>query len=794
MPNRKKFLSQNILASLCLLFLLAVPFQAAAQRSITGRVVDSSGQVISQATVSLYRSSTLFDRVTTAADGRFEFPELLPGAYLLECAAEGFQNWSGRVALGDGSENMELRLAVAGIHQKITVIASEQPELPLEVGKAVSLVSRDEIARQGARTLGEALQMIPALQSQQVGGPGTVLTHRFRGLRATDTAILLDGFRFRDPSEERGSARSLVADLLVTDAERVEVLRGAGSALYGTSAIGGVVNVISRQPSEPLTTSLNFAGGSLGLLEGGGEVGGQALGQSLSYFVRADHRNYTRGIDGNDASRNNSGSAMLSYRVNSGTQLLARFRATDAFVALNESPSPLPTLPALPAGEFVREAIPFPEPGATFYTQFDDPDYHQRNRFFAGMFRLDQQVSERWVHSAGFQGLLTGRRYDDGPGVSLLASQLGYQDGLATDRQFYDGSTQQAFWRNSIQVNGSNSAHVSVEFDRETLDQDAFGLRTEASQKSLALAARNQTRLLAGRLQLQLAAQAQWYDLAIPRFSDDTRNPFGSLDAVEAPAAYNADVSLAYFFAASATKVRAHAGNGYRAPSLFERFGSGGTGVFRSYFGDPRLRPERSAFIDGGLDQFFFRDRLRASATYFYTHLQTIIDFGAFENDPFGRTFGYVNRKGGSARGVEFDFSARPAGFLEVNGSYTLTKSNQTTPTSAGTTRVLGLSNHQFTVGLAVNPVPRIRLILLATGASDYDFPVFGLTFAIPSSTYRFPGYAKLDLAGTYVVHQSEGTRLEWVTRVDNILNREYYHGGFVVPKATVRSGVRWEF
>ena len=143
---------------------------------------------------------------------------------------------------------------------------------------------------------------------------------------------------------------------------------------------------------------------------------------------------------------------------------------------------------------------------------------------------------------------------------------------------------------------------------------------------------------------------------------------------------------------------------------------------------------------------------------------------------------------------MELHVTSRPAGFLEIRGSYTLTKSNQPGVTSAGTTRVLGLSEHQFTLGASVNPTRRVRLHVLATGASNYDFPVFGLTFTIPSATYRFAGYARVDVAGVYTAYRGERARVEWVTRVDNVLNREYYQGGFVVPQATARTGVRVEF
>jgi iron complex outermembrane receptor protein len=793
MPTRLSFVPR-ILNSVCLIVFFSIPIRAAGELSVSGTVTDASGSAVYEATVRLYASTGIVLETRTDPVGGFVFSNLSAGSYVLECSREGFQDQSRRVLLADRAEVVRLTLAVAGVHQRISVIASELPELPSETAKSVSLVSAEELAERDARTLSDALQLIPALQMQQLGGPGTLLSTRFRGLRTQDTAILLDGFRFRDPTDIQDSARPLVADLLVTDAERIEVLRGAGSALYGTNAMGGTVNVISRQPSQPLTGSVSFGGGSLGLLEGGAEFGGQTNRRRLSYLVRADHRNYTRGMDDHDASRNNSGSAMAAYRLSEQTQVVFRFRLTDAFAALNESPSPVPNLPPLPDGIFVREAVAFPKPGATFYPQFDDPDYHQRNRLYVGAARLDQQINGRWGHSAGFQSLQTRRHYDDGPGVSPLAQQLGHQDGPGTNRQFYEGSTEQAFWRNSIQISRINSTHVGVDFDRETLDQTAFGLTTEAAQKSLALAVQNQTRLLEGRLHVQAVFQAQWYDLDLPRFSNSTRNPYASLDRIETPDTYNGDGSVAYFIARTGTKLRAHGGNGYRAPSLYERFGGGGSGAFRSYYGNPQLRPERSVFVDGGLDQFLFRDRLQVSAAYFYTHLDTLIDFGSTPNDSFGRSFGYLNRRGGQARGVEVSVSSRPASFLELTGSYSLTKSNQPSPTSAGTTRVLGLADHQFSAGVTVKPSPRVGLHVLATGASAHDFPVFGLTFAIPSSTYRFPGYARVDLTGSYAFYRGERGRAQWVTRVENLMNREYYHGGFLVPKATVRSGVRFEF
>src|SRR6185295_15135312 len=97
--------------------------------------------------------------------------------------------------------------------------------------------ARDEI------TVADGLRETPGLRLQQLGGPGSFTSIRLRGLRNQDTSILIDGFRFRDPSATQGDAQGFIQDILPTDIDHVEILRGSGSSLYGTNAIGGVINV-----------------------------------------------------------------------------------------------------------------------------------------------------------------------------------------------------------------------------------------------------------------------------------------------------------------------------------------------------------------------------------------------------------------------------------------------------------------------------------------------------------------------------------------------------------------------
>ncbi|HWP83979.1 MAG TPA: TonB-dependent receptor [Terriglobia bacterium] len=772
-------------------FLLAAwialaPSSGTAAALLSGVVADASGARVAGATIKLFAATALLRSTQSGPDGTFSLAALPPGDYLVEVSAPGLQKQSRRVKVDASGLELDIQMEIAGLHQDVTVVSSDRPEVPTEVARVVSLLDSQEIENRNLVLVSDAVLSVPALQVQQSGGPGRLAAFRFRGLRPEDTAILYDGFRLLDPSDNKGSARPLLADLLVADAERLEILRGAGSTLYGTHSMGGLINMISRQPSEPLRGSWSVEGGSLGLFQSSASLEGLTPGRQFSYGLHATHLNYTRGLDEHDDYRNTTGSGRVTYDPTPQIRLFGRFSLTDSFALLDEGPSPVAGLSALPV---VREAVAHPHPGANFYPQLDDPDYRQANRLVLAAFRLDHWATARWSHSLSFHSLRTRRRYEDGPAVSPLSARLGGSDFY--DLQRFEGGLDELLWRNALQIHPASTLSFALGWDRTSLDQSSFGQAIEAVQNSFALQVSNHTRLLDSRLQIQVAGRAQSYRLRRPEFSDDAGNPYGGVSDIDAPATYSGDLALSYFFPAAGTKLRVHGGNGFRSPSLYERFGSGGGG---SYYGFPLLNAERSGFVDGGIDQYLFGQRLEVGLTYFYTHLQTYIDFVSVSNDPFGRLFGYANRHGGNARGVEITAAARPSPALEIATSYTYTNSDQVSPTSAGTTRFLGLSDHQFTLGVSLRPARRLSLHWQTYAVSQHDVPLFGSHPPFPFGTYRFPGYVRADLTGSYLLRDGERSQVRLHMRVDNLFDREYYHGGFLAPGATLRAGLRWEF
>src|SRR4029079_18226654 len=127
-----------------------------------------------------------------------------------------------------------------------------------EVAKVVSTLDSQAIEAKHELTLPETLRGIPGVRVQQQGSPGSLTTLRLRGQRNFDTALLLDGLRVRDAGDINGSALSLMSDLVPVSLDRVELLRGAGSPIYGTHAIGGVVNLIPASGSPGFHLNAGF--------------------------------------------------------------------------------------------------------------------------------------------------------------------------------------------------------------------------------------------------------------------------------------------------------------------------------------------------------------------------------------------------------------------------------------------------------------------------------------------------------------------------------------------------------
>jgi len=777
--------------------------------TLSGRVTDRQGAGVPGATVTLYRRERPTEGIQTVTDetGAYRFERIASGEYLIEAEASGFARSAAqqmRVESG-GSPSLNITLEIAGVREEVVVTASGTAQTTDEVSKAITVIDQREIDERDEFLIPEALRTVPGLRIRQLGGPGTLTSIRSRGLRNQDTAVLVDGLRLRDAASPQGDAGALLSNLVVTNISRVEVLRGSGSSLYGTNAIGGVINIVSDEGGGPLRGNLLLEGGSLGLFRGRAQIAGSAgEGDRVIFSAGLTHVNISRGVDGDDASRTTGGQGRVLFRFTPKTTLAARIYATDAFVQLNDSPNVIGTLP--PTG--IVEAVPLSraelrryETGtprsqlnvgsATFIPSANDPDASGTTRFFSGALIFAQQLTDSLSYTIAYQGLTSGRSSFEGPGGNFF-------EPFGNTRLDFDGRIHTLNARTDFRLGRTNLINAGYEFEHENFLNRSFPVNAngnnevDVTQRSHTLFVQDQLNFLDGRLQFSVAFRSQFFSLRQPKFTPAANAPFGG--PFEAPPnAYTGDGSVAYFFNETNTKLRAHVGNGYRAPSLFERFGTSFSTFSNSFspIGDPRLRPERSIAFDAGVDQALFNNRLRASATYFYTRLQEVVgfDFSGLINpatDPFGRFFGFLNTSGGLARGLELSATAAPTRTLDLFTSYTYTNSDERIPHAAGI-RSFIIPDHQFSLVATQRFGRRVLVNFDFVASSNYIVPIF-------PAIYRFDGLVKADLGASYTLPLRDTMSMRFFGKVENLFGQNYFEGGFRTPGRTGIGGVSLSF
>jgi iron complex outermembrane receptor protein len=316
--------------------------------------------------------------------------------------------------------------------------------------------------------------------------------------------------------------------------------------------------------------------------------------------------------------------------------------------------------------------------------------------------------------------------------------------------------------------------------------------RAQVSEISNSFDAQDQMRLFHDRLQVSLSGRLQRFGLSQPQFSG-TVPVYAGTSAISPPDAYTGDVSIAYFIPSTGTKLRSHGGNSYRKPSLYELFGTYFGGSFFSAYGDPRLKPERSIAMDGGIDQYFASDRLRLSASYFYTRLQQVIafDFSGLINpatDLFGRSSGYRNTNGGLARGAELSLEAKPWRSTRVRSSYTYTNARDKVSVFAdGTLQSPRITPHTFSLVVMQQFGKRLDGSFEFLAASDFLYPLSRRTFV-------FPGARQAAVSLGYTHPLTERVNLRLYTRFNNLADQKYYEDGYRTPGRWGVGGVTVSF
>jgi vitamin B12 transporter len=766
---------------LMLIVLISAIAHGQSRATITGRVTDERNANVAGAEIRLTSRTGGIATTTSDGNGKFEFKNISAGDYILETKASGFSSIAMPLTVAlNQAVTKDVALSIEAVSETVVVTPVGTAQRVDEASKAITVLDNQDIESRREIALTESLRGVAGVRVQQQGSPGSLTSVRLRGQRPFDTAVLLDGLRVRDAGDINGSAVPLFADLVPSDLDRVEVLRGSGSSIYGTNAIGGVINLVPATPSGDRHFEFGFDGGSLATFRERFRAS-SGLGKRAGFTLGLTRVDVRRGVDGNDEYGNTAGTGRFVFNPTRSTTFSANFYGTTSNARINDSPF------ALPAA-FTSDLFPIAVEGQTFHSDINNPDEGRRNRLLVGSVRFTDQVNETLSFSVAYQHVGSRRRNYNGSRIDPKFAQF-YPFGDFEFVSVNNGATDTLDARGNWRLGRHNLVTAGFEYENESLFQSnqpsfsAFNNTTDR-QRTLAVFGQDQIFLLDDRLQISFAARGQWF-----RVSAADRPGF--LNAVNPKSSVTGDGSVAYLVRSTNTKLRAHVGNGFRAPSLFERFGAGTfaqVGFVR--FGDPTLHAEQSISVDVGFDQRVAKDRARFGVTYFYTHLQRAIAFTSFVSDPLGvgRFSGYANQPGGVSRGVETYLEAAPFRGADWRVSYTFTNSDRLVA-GRGLQPEYVIPEHLF--GLSINQ--RYRALLFSfdlNRTGSYIAPIFENDFPFRTAELTFPGFTKADLFASYERRVSERATLTFFGGADNLFDVKYFENGFRAPGITARGGV----
>lgn len=805
---------RRLAGSFCLSIFLTISVFAQTGASVSGTVQDSRAPLAGTQVVLTSGSGEKIS-VQTDADGRYIFENVAAGSYEIAVLAADGSSLVTRKINVEPNQNLKVDLSVATRLGEVLVVASGTDQPIEEISKSVSVIEGQEMRDRADFSLVESLRTVPGLRVQQLGGFGKTANIKIRGLRNQDTAILLDGVRFRDPSAITGDASAFLSDLTLTSVSRLEILRGSGSSVYGTNAVGGVVDFRTPTPRAGWHGQVSGVGGVYGLGRFRGNVSRGS--DKFGFNAGVSRTVYADGVDGDDRAENTNFQTRVEFNPSAKTNISARIFFGDSLVKLNSSPDTIGTLPGSNAQIIDAEPLSISEleryadgtfPSAlnagnvNFIPDTNDPDAFQKSRFFSGQAALTQILADELVWRTTYQYLRTRRRNENG----VLG--VGFQPFGGAETSIYAGEIHTLNSRIDWTLGRNNILTAGYEFESENFTNEGltpfasgnFDLR--ARQSSQTVFVQDQANFFDRRLQISGSVRAQFFSLKTPEFSNQNA-PYQDLALENPPSAYTADGSVAYFFRRSGTKIRAHVGNGYRVPSLYERFGT----YYDTFsqpngfvaLGDPFLEPERSVGFDLGLDQNLFKDRARLSATYFYTRLKNTIGYENVVTNVGGSprfAGGYVNVPGGVSRGGEFSAEIKPSSATFITASYTYTNSDQRVPqvSGSGVRQTLGVPDHQFSFVVTQRFLKRFSANFDFSATSKYLAPIFSNT-TFRTYIYRFDGARRGDVTVSYEIPAyGEKLRFRIFATVENVFDSEYYENGFRTVGRNGRVGAAMSF
>lgn len=790
-------------AVVLLLFLLAaVPATAQSQNILKGKITDPQGQSVANAKVVALQNGKEVANTTSDAQGSFALRVPAAGRYDVQVNAQGFASFVVRLVLvgaGKTTEIPPMTLAIGPLIQNVVVSATGTAVPAGQVGASVSVIDQQQIQTLNKLDVLENLRLIPGAQIVQTGQRGGVAWLFIRGGNSDFNKVLVDGI----PVNDIGGYFDF-AQLSNSGVGKLEVLRGSNSVLYGSDALGGVVNVTSEHGETP-EPQLQYSvdGGNFGTLHQDVSLGG--VFHSFDYF--SDFSRFdTRGSFPNDYFHNATVNANVGYQINPSTSIRATIR-------------------------HIATGLGSPN-GLDFYEIADNSWQNNHNTY--GSVSVQNQTTSKWHNSAQFSFAQFDSVYEN-PSPS----------GEPVPDPFFSGyGTGFNYLGNAVTVRGANGYNVT---GQAILDFD--GIYPEVSPD---YEARRSV-----YAQSDYNFFGDWVGLAGFRYEHEdgegfTRNNYSTFIQGHGSIAHRffatfgggfehnsffgfaatPRVSMAYYLRKPSnaglfgeTKLKFNFGQGIKEASTYQQASaliSILTPQQIAQYSVQSLGPERSRTFDFGVDQRLWNGRSVLGVTFYYNNFYNLIAFlgvgdlisisvpPAVANATAAGGGAYVNATSKRTEGAELDYKVDLGrGFL-FQGEYTYTDGLVTkafgvpsfNPLFPGIpigafsplqgARPFRIAPHSGSVALFYNHKKFNGAFTgYLVGRRDdstflYDAN-YGNTMLLPNRNLAF-AYQKFDLSGSYAVR----SYLTFYTGIENLFSEHYAAAfGFPALPFTIRGGIR---
>ncbi|MEE8348638.1 MAG: TonB-dependent receptor [Acidobacteriota bacterium] len=251
-------LSRSIFLGLIALSLMLSPaaaIQGAEEGMMTGHIMDPADLAVGGAQVALVNLNSDRVRVVRSAqDGRFEIAGLAPGSYEIRVLAQGFAEYTEVVELGNGPDGtLEIHLRLPTLSETVTVTPSRSEQILGDVAASVRVLDRQDLQNSPAVTLDHALRQVPSFslfrRTSSLAAHPTSQGVSLRGIGPSGvsrTLVLLDNFPFNDPF----GGWVYWSRVPMSSIDRIEMVEGPSSNVYGNFAMGGVIHILTRPPQK----------------------------------------------------------------------------------------------------------------------------------------------------------------------------------------------------------------------------------------------------------------------------------------------------------------------------------------------------------------------------------------------------------------------------------------------------------------------------------------------------------------------------------------------------------------